>query len=342
MPDATPAHTNAASKEGTDPPHQSPRQQGLSRRRVLGGLAGLTAGALTLGACTGDEEGATEDVAAPTGAQAAGEGSAAQSSGGSLLDQIASEGRVRLAVDLGFAPLQFRDPETDEPTGFSIEVMKLLMAELEAEIEWVEIPFAQLVPAVETGRADMSGIAATHLPSRARSVAFSRWPTFIESNMIVVSSDARGRISALEDLNNPDVRIAVQVGSSQADQVPRLVPDATYVELEQAQAQQEVSSGRADALISSEFALLSGSGDLDLENVEVLDVPPLFSDINTFFMPLEDYKLHAFVDNFLMFITQRGTLAELWAEWIADDTQRELGVDSISIKSPWVAASQVL
>lgn len=311
----------------------------LSRRRMLS-MAGLTAGAIGLAACTGDSS--TDGVATSAAGQAAEGDGSNEASGESLMDKIAREGTVKLAVDLGFAPLQFRDPDTNEPTGYSPEVMKLLMAELEAEIEWVEIPFAQLVPAVETGRADMSGIAATHLPSRARSVTFARWPTFIESNMVVVSSEAKSRISSLEDLNNPDVRIAVQVGSSQADQVPRLVPDATYVELEQAQAQQEVSSGRADVLISSEFALLSGSGDLDLENVEVLDVPPLFSDINTFFMPQEDYKLHAFVDNFLMFATQRGTLAELWNEWIAEDTKRALGVDSISIRSPWVAASQVL
>ena len=68
-------------------------------------------------------------------------------SGGSLLDRIVSDGAVRVGVDLGFAPLQFRDPDSNEPTGYSIEVTKLMMAELGAEIEYVEIPFSELFAA---------------------------------------------------------------------------------------------------------------------------------------------------------------------------------------------------
>ena len=47
------------------------------------------------------------------------------------------------------------DAESNEPTGYSIELTKLMMAELGAEIEYVEIPFSELFAAGEAGRFDL-------------------------------------------------------------------------------------------------------------------------------------------------------------------------------------------
>jgi ABC-type amino acid transport substrate-binding protein len=104
-----------------------------SRRAVLAGGAAVVGGAF---AVSGGSVGA--GAAHP---QSSGDG------GGSLLDRIVSDGAVRVGVDLGFAPLQYRDPDTNEPTGYSIELTKLMMAELGAEIEYVEIPFSELFAA---------------------------------------------------------------------------------------------------------------------------------------------------------------------------------------------------
>src|SRR5262245_4607315 len=123
-----------------------------SRRAVLAGGAAVVGGAVA--ASVGDPVGAA--------GRRPGQG---EDGGGSLLDRIVSDGAVRVGVDLGFAPLQFRDPDTDEPTGYSIEVTKLMMAELGAEIEYVEIPFSELFAAGEAGRFDISGIQATNLPA---------------------------------------------------------------------------------------------------------------------------------------------------------------------------------
>ena len=117
-----------------------------------------------------------------------------QSDGGeSLLDKIVSDGEVTVGVDLGFEPLQYRDPDTNEPTGYSIELTKLMMAELGAEIEYVEIPFSELFAAGEAGRYDISGIQATNLPARGLRVAFAGAPAFLEGNYIMLQPDSTSR-----------------------------------------------------------------------------------------------------------------------------------------------------
>src|SRR4029078_13443365 len=130
---------------------------------------------------------------------------------GSLLDRIVSDGAVRVGVDLGFAPLQSRDRDTNEPTGYSIEVPKLMMAELGAEIEYVEIPFSELFAAGEAGRYDISGIQAANLPARGLRVAFAGPPAFSEGNYIMLQPDST--ITCAADLNSGDVTIAVLAGS---------------------------------------------------------------------------------------------------------------------------------
>ena len=95
---------------------------GTSRRTML--MAGSAALAGTLAGCSLTSGGDDDNTAKATPAASAAEEQSAQG-GESLLTRIKKDKKVRLGVDLTFAPLQFRDPKTNEPTGYSVEVVKL-------------------------------------------------------------------------------------------------------------------------------------------------------------------------------------------------------------------------
>ena len=161
---------------------------------------------------------------------------------------------MRVGVDLGFAPLQYRDPDTNEPTGYSIEVTKLMMAELGAEIEYVEIPFSELFAAGEAGRFDISGIQATNLPARGLRVAFAGAPAFLEGNYMMLQPGSE--VTSSDELNNGDVTIAVLAGSSQAAAVELNFPEAQIKELqEQPATVEDVVTGRSNAVYIGEFGV---------------------------------------------------------------------------------------
>lgn len=304
-------------------------QQPPDRRTFLRRGAAVLGGAALLTACTG-----SDDVDAAAGATAA----AGASTGPSLFDQIREGGTIRVGADLTFPPLQMRDDEGNA-TGYTIDLAQQMLTDLnpDIEIEFVEIPFGELFGALAAGRFDISGIGATILPTRSQQVLFASEPLFIESNIILRNTGSP--VTSLEDLNSSDVTISVLAGSAQEASARALFPEAQLRSLEQQPAVQEAATGRADVVLLGEFnvaAALEENSDL-----EVLEGPPVFADINTWFMPIGDFKMQAYVNNWLRYNIIRGTLASKWIELVAGPA-REQGIASTPVFSPYLAAGQVL
>lgn len=309
----------------------------VNRRKFLS-MSATGAGGLALfgAACT-------DDTPSATGASDNGNGSSTSapsgdSSGTSLFDRIRDGDTVQVGADLTFPPLQLRDADGN-PAGYTVELAQEMFADLNPDVtlEFVEVPFGELFGALAAGRFDMSAIGATILPSRAQQVMFASEPLFIENNIILRNVDSP--VSGVSDLDDPGVRIAVLAGSSQEASARRLFSSAELVSLEQQPAVQEAATGRADVVLLGEFNLASALE--ENSSLEVLQGPPVFADINTWFMPLDDHKMRAYVDNWLRYNIIRGRLASFWNELIGDSA-RAVGATSVGVISPYLAAAEVL
>lgn len=269
-----------------------------SRRSLLklGGSAALGLGAFALAACE------TSNSSPGTTARAAGETS--------VLDKWLSTKTAKLGVDLTFPPIQFKD-SSGNPTGYQMELTIAMMKDLGVTPQWVEIPFGQLFAGLVAGQFDMMGISATILPSRALKGLFSSFPVFYES--IVVLLKPGSNVTASSQLANG--KIAVLQGSSQEFSTKLIYPNATFSPFAQlADAVNEVATGRADATVLSEFDVddsLKAHPDLKL-----LSGPPLWVDANTYLMPLGDYKLQAWVNNWLRYNATHQRLVSSWKKWL--------------------------
>jgi ABC-type amino acid transport substrate-binding protein len=251
-----------------------------------------------------------------------------------LLQRIIQDKKVRLGVDLTFAPLQFRD-DSDQPTGYSIELTKLIFDDLGVEIEWVEMEFSQLFAGLVADRFDMAGIPATILPSRAQQVLFSTQPAFIESNVILQRPGLSLRSES--DLNNPDITIAVLAGSSQEAAVPLLYPNARTKSLGNQEAIQDVASGQSDVSMLSEFNIADALE--QYPNLTVLPGPSSLVDVNTYFVPAGQFGLKSYIDNSLLYLTSHGTLAGLWNRWIGD-AATAAGLPTVPVRFPYLAGAE--
>ena len=176
-----------------------------------------------------------------------------------------------------FPPLQFIDPKTKKPSGYMVELTELMMSDLGVTPEWVQTPFAQLFAGLAAGKFDMVGIAATILPSRALQGYFAGVPVFYESNVVLVKKKLeRAQTAALEK-----AKFAVLQGSSQQASGQVIFPNASFKAFaSESDAATEVSVGRADAAIFSEFSTGSILG--NNSNLRPLGGPPLFVDANTY------------------------------------------------------------
>jgi polar amino acid transport system substrate-binding protein len=78
-----------------------------------------------------------------------------------LPEQIKQSGTVRLTVSSTYAPMEYRDPATNELTGLDIDLATEIAKRLSLKIVWSETAFAEIIPALQTKRADfvISGIS---------------------------------------------------------------------------------------------------------------------------------------------------------------------------------------
>ncbi|MDZ5713269.1 transporter substrate-binding domain-containing protein [Jeotgalibacillus haloalkalitolerans] len=140
--------------------------------------AGLLAAAVLAG-CGGSDDSASEETTA--------------------WDDIQEEGVLKVATSGTLYPTSFYDDETDELTGFEVEVVKELANRLDLEVEWEEIGFDGMLTAVNTGQVDLASNDIEITEERAEQFAFSTPIKYSYGTAIVREDDLSG-IETFEDL----------------------------------------------------------------------------------------------------------------------------------------------
>lgn len=164
----------------------------VSRRTLLGAAAGTTLLAAT-----------AATLASPKKA-------AAQAEPGSSLQAIRDSGQIRMGVALA-EPWAFYDAPNNEWRGFSISFGRALAAALEVELVISEMAFPSLIAALQSDQVDFVPVL-DGTPQRALAVDFTI-PALVYHAQAVLVNDDMGDVTSWDDLNRPEVSIAVPQGS---------------------------------------------------------------------------------------------------------------------------------
>lgn len=89
-----------------------------------------------------------------------------------LPEAIRTAGVVRIGIEATYPPMAYKDPATNERRGFNVDLVTEIARVLGLRIQWEEMAFAQLIPALTTGRIDFSGSSMTDLPARRERLSF--------------------------------------------------------------------------------------------------------------------------------------------------------------------------
>jgi polar amino acid transport system substrate-binding protein len=85
---------------------------------------------------------------------------------------IRQAGVIRIAVNAIYPPMEYKDPQTNKLIGLDIDLGDALAQRLGVKFVWQESAFEQLIPSLETGRADMILSGLSDLPARRASLDF--------------------------------------------------------------------------------------------------------------------------------------------------------------------------
>ena len=127
----------------------------------------------------------------------------------SYTDLAGIESRGVLVVGTAITkPFEYYDSETNELTGFDVEIAKHITNEMGVRIEWVEMPFANLLPALEEKKVDITIAAMYITDEREARVDFSK--PYINTGLVMVTkADSANEIMSIQDLAGKSVGVKI-------------------------------------------------------------------------------------------------------------------------------------
>jgi polar amino acid transport system substrate-binding protein len=170
----------------------------------------------------------------------------AQDSSESTWARINRTKTLRIGAVGGAAPYYQKDLATGEWQGFMIDFAKSLAASLNVKLDINETTWGNAVLDLQANKLDVFfGLNPT--PQRMLVVDFSD-PLF--NNAFVLLARQGFSPATWAELNDPNVKIAVDIGSSHDQMVTKTCPKAQIIRLEKsADASLAVQTGRADAQV---------------------------------------------------------------------------------------------
>ena len=167
---------------------------------------------------------------------------------GSFASASLAADTVRVVTDATFPPMEF--VKDGKRTGFDIEMTEALIKEMGKEVEWTDIDFKGLVPAVLSGRADMAVSAIYITEARQKVVDFG--DSYYAGGLVVLTR-RDGDIKSLKDLDGK--KVSVQVGTKSVGYLQEHYPQVKRVEVEKNEEMFNlVDIGRADAAVTGKPA----------------------------------------------------------------------------------------
>jgi len=171
----------------------------------------------------------------------------AQTSADNTLDNIRATKALRIAVLPGELPYFNKDLATGTWSGFSIEMANDIAKLLDVKLEYTESTYGNSILDLQSNKIDL-GFALNPTPQRALVVDFTATVFPHPFGAMLKGIQAR----TWGDINKPEVRIAVDVGSANETIARRFAPNATIKSLKSRdEVMLEMSSGRVDCVVNA-------------------------------------------------------------------------------------------
>ncbi|MBB2206384.1 transporter substrate-binding domain-containing protein [Gluconacetobacter takamatsuzukensis] len=204
----------------------------MSRRRILG----LAATGLLGGTLDGRRADATTDDP------------------NTVLHRIISRGTLNVPVMVGEEPGYVKDPATGEWSGYYLDFLRSIASVLKVDIRTVETNWGNLAADFEAGKIDVA-VGVNPNAQRALVVDYLPDPIFFDAWSVLMPPDRH--VSSWSELDRPESRVVVQLGSTMQIVAGAQLPAATIVPVaDRATALLEMESGRTDAVVLAVFDAL--------------------------------------------------------------------------------------
>lgn len=153
------------------------------------------------------------------------QGSAPAAEGSPVIARIVANGALRVGMSGNQPPLNFKS-RSGRMMGLEVDIARGLSAMMGVEPRIVEMPFSELLGALEGGEVDLVISGVTITPARNMKVPFVG-PYQLSGKSILTKSATLAKADDTSDLNQPTLRLAALSGSTSEEFVKAFLPKAT-------------------------------------------------------------------------------------------------------------------
>ncbi len=142
-------------------------------------------------------------------------------------DSSSDEQVLKVVTEATFAPFEWTDEESGEIVGFDPDMMAAIAEDQGLKLEWVNMEFDSLIPALESDQGDIICAGMNKLAGdRADKADFG--DTYFKSRlMLLVAADSD--LTGL-DAVTPDMKLASQIGTTGGDMVKQMQEEGKIAE----------------------------------------------------------------------------------------------------------------
>ena len=231
----------------------------------------------------------------------------------SVLNEILSDGVLKVGTTGDWNPMTMKDTATNSYTGYDIDVMTELAKDLGVKVEFVPTDWKTLVSGVTSGKYHMTGSASISA-GRAKAAGYSNSYFSLATVPLTLKKNA-DKFTDWADLDKASVTVAATLGTTQEKQVKQFFPNAKYKIVEApARDFQEVLAGRAEAHITSNveaYKLVAKYPEMMVVPVSAPKAPTPIAML----LPQADQVWINYVNTWIALKTERGFFVDLGRKW---------------------------
>ncbi len=232
------------------------------------------------------------------------------------IDRILRSGELRAGTTADVPPLSMRDRD-GQLMGLEVDLVRALATNMNLKVTFVEIPFAELIPAIERGEIDLAIAGMTITPERNARVPFAG-PYLISGNTLLTRKSELAEAEEPTQLDDPKLSFATLDASTSARFVRAHMPKARLVTMPD-----------NDSCVK---ALLAGEVDGVIADLQVLTIArwrhpdaelylryaPFTTEPLGIALPPDAPLFLNLVTNYLNTLEGTGELSQLKAKWLGD------------------------
>jgi polar amino acid transport system substrate-binding protein len=232
---------------------------------------------------------------------------------GTTMERIVKKGELVVGTSGTQPPLTVTNKK-GELIGLDVDMAKAMAKALGVNLKFAQMPFAELIPALEAGKVDMVVSGMTITGERNKKVAFAG-PYLVTGKGILAVAQRFAALQEAKGLDTPDVTVAALKDSTSQKFIETSIPKAKLITVgSYDEAIDLLLKGKVDVLVA-DYLFCSLTAYRNQKKGLIAGAAPLSFEPLGIAMP-EDTLLINWTQNFLNSFQGTGELKKLNEKWL--------------------------